>query len=85
VRKIMKPEDEIILLEIMRTNFNAPELELKNDMTADQIPAWDSFAHIRLVLLIEEEFGIHFPTNLIHKLRDVGHMKEIISELINAK
>jgi acyl carrier protein len=75
----LKPEDEARLAEIFRTLFNNPALQLKNELTANDVPGWDSFNHINLVMYVEEEFGIHFTTREIAALRNVGEFKILIA------
>lgn len=35
--------DERKLTEVFRTIFNIPDLELRDDLTAADVPGWDSF------------------------------------------
>jgi acyl carrier protein len=57
--------------------FHRP-VEVSDDLTADQIPEWDSVAHINLMFGIEEEFGIQFPGNRFAELRTVRELKEYL-------
>lgn len=75
----LNPKDEARLADIFRTLFNNPALELKNDLTASDVPGWDSFNHINLVMYVEEEFKIHFTTREIAALKNVGEFKILIS------
>lgn len=74
----LSPKDEARLTEIFRTVFNNPALELSNSLTAVDVPGWDSFNHINLVMYVEEEFGIRFTTREIAALKDVGEFKILI-------
>jgi acyl carrier protein len=47
-------------------------------MTADDVPGWDSFNHINLIVAVEERFGIKFKTAELESLRNVAHLTEII-------
>ena len=40
---------------------------------------WDSLAQMETILLVEEEYGIEFPINLIPSVLTVGDFQEIIN------
>ena len=75
----LNPADEIKLTGIFRTLFNDPELRLGDELTASDVPGWDSFNHINLVMYIEEEFAIQFTTREIAGLKNVGEFKVLIA------
>ena len=70
--EVLSQENEKKLTDIFRTLFDNPSLVLHDELTAPQVPGWDSFNHINLVMQIEEEFGIRFSTEEISSLKDVG-------------
>lgn len=80
----MKSADEKKLTEIFRVLFNMPELELRDNLTARDVPLWDSFNHINLIMNIESEFDIRFTTDEIASLQNVGEMKVLINEKLEA-
>lgn len=75
----MKPEDLQRLTTVFRTLFNMPDLELRDDLTARDVPGWDSFNHVNLVILIEEEFGIRFTTDEVGSMQNVGDLKKLLA------
>ena len=40
--------------------FENDELRLSDGMSQSTLPAWDSFAQVKLVIGLEEEFGVKF-------------------------
>lgn len=64
---------------VFRDLFNDPELEITDAMTAADVPGWDSFNHINLVIMIEEQFKIRFTTTEIDGLANVGQFKALIA------
>jgi acyl carrier protein len=46
--------------------------------TAQEVPGWDSLAHINLVAAVEEEFRIRFAMAELQKLQNVGEMVALI-------
>ncbi|MFH1024904.1 MAG: acyl carrier protein [Planctomycetota bacterium] len=43
-------------------------------MTASDVPGWDSFNHINLVIQIEEEFHVRFTTEEVSNFKNVGDL-----------
>ncbi len=66
------------LTDIFRTVFEDPAIELTPDMTADDLPCWDSMNHITLVVEAECRFGIQFQTSEIEELKSVGELLQLI-------
>ena len=76
--------DERKLTEVFRTIFNIPDLELRDDLTAADVPGWDSFNHVNLVIAIEMEFGVTFTTDEISALQNVGDMKRLLQRTLGS-
>jgi acyl carrier protein len=67
------------LTEVFRTTFADESIELLPEMTADDIPAWDSVTHIQLIFAVEEEFGITLTMKDLEGLDDVGALRAAIA------
>jgi acyl carrier protein len=80
----MNDEQLEILTEIFRTLFNNPELNLDDELVATDVPGWDSFNHINLIINIEEEFGVKFTNAEVGKMQNVGDLKKILAIKISA-
>lgn len=64
--------------ETMRREFKNPAIAIDLDTTAEDIDGWDSLAHARLILALEERFGIEFPAARLFDLDNVGELVELI-------
>jgi sugar O-acyltransferase (sialic acid O-acetyltransferase NeuD family) len=53
------------LVGIFREIFENPSLTVAHNTSQRDVPEWDSVAHIKLVLAIEQEFGVSFTTEEI--------------------
>ncbi len=69
---------ERVLCDIARTLFRQPDLELHDELTASQVPAWDSLNHVNFVIQIEEELGIRFRNDEVAQLANVGELKSMV-------
>lgn len=45
---------------------------------ASDVPAWDSLAHINVVLALEREFGVKFTSIEVQEMQNIGHIVELI-------
>ena len=66
------------LTPIFRDVFDDDDLKLRPDMTADDVPDWDSMSHIRLVLTVERQFQKKFPASRVSQLKNVGDLVSLI-------
>ena len=73
------------LTDIFRDLFDDDSLVLKPETTAADIPGWDSFNHINLLVAAEAAFGIKFMTAETESLHNVGHLVQVIEEKLQKK
>jgi acyl carrier protein len=67
------------LTDIMRDVFDDDSIEPSEAMTADDVDAWDSLSHIRLMVSIEKRFQIKFTNAEVERLRNVGDLLNVIN------
>ncbi len=53
--------------------------------TAEDIDGWDSLAHARLIMRIEEDFGVRFPGHRLFDLDNVGDIVSLVEECLAAE
>lgn len=72
--------DELIkkLTTIFRDVFEDDTIVLNRQMTADDIEGWDSLAHMRLILSVENDFGLRLPSTKVGGLKNVGELIDLI-------
>jgi acyl carrier protein len=63
-----------------RDVFSKPELVLTEATNAADVDGWDSFAHINLIVAIEEAFGIAFDTDELGRMACVGDLITLMVE-----
>jgi len=80
-----EPEITARLTRIFRDVFDDDELELRPDMTADDVDGWDSLRHVRLVLTVEKAFGTRFPASEVANLKNVGELVALIGKRTQAQ
>lgn len=53
-----------------------PEDQITDELAYDQIPQWDSFNHVNLMLMLEASYGIVVDEDLMVELTSVRAMRE---------
>ena len=70
------------LSDIFKVLFNRPDLELNDNLTAKDVPGWDSFNVVNLIINIEEEFGVRFSNDEVGGMQNVGNLKKLLATKI---
>ncbi|MGD0798767.1 MAG: acyl carrier protein [Acidobacteriaceae bacterium] len=73
------------LTEIFHDLFDDDTLVLTPELTAADVPEWDSFNHINLIVAVESTFKIKFQTAELEQLHTVGHLADLIAEKLAAQ
>lgn len=69
---------KIILNELTLNDF-----DLKDETTANQVPGWDSFNHINVILAVEKDYNIHFKGLEILRVKNIGELQKLIDSKLN--
>jgi acyl carrier protein len=73
------------LQSVFREVFNNDDLVLRSEMTAADIPAWDSLTNINLIIATEMAFGVRLKPREINALANVGTMVELLGRAMEAR
>ena len=71
------------LTPIFQEIFDNDDIIPHSEMTANDVSEWDSLSNIRLVVAVEEEFGIQFSTGEVAGLSNVGEFVSVIQHRVN--
>ena len=66
------------LQRVFRDVFSSDTLEIRDDMTAADVPDWDSLNHINLVVAAERDFKVSLTTKEVATLKNVGQFIDLI-------
>ncbi|HBX49629.1 MAG: hypothetical protein A2275_07070 [Bacteroidetes bacterium RIFOXYA12_FULL_35_11] len=71
----------MILLEIkdkiqiiFREVFREPSLELKDELSANDVAKWDSLHHMTMIAAVEKEFKIKFKLKELVAMKNAGDL-----------
>ena len=75
-------DDETIyaeLTEIFNEVFMSDTMKLTPELSAKDVPGWDSFKQIEIMVTVEERFKIKLNTREIDSLKNVGDLAQVIA------
>ena len=72
------------LQDVFREVFDDEALEIRDDLVAADVEAWDSLNHVKLVVAIEDCFGVNFANREIAGWENVGDMRKALAAKLSA-
>jgi len=67
-----------VLTEIFRDVFMR-DVALRPELTAKDVPGWDSFKQIEIIVALEEKYNIKFHTRELDSLHNVGDLARVLA------
>lgn len=70
-------EQNVILEKItaiIRDLFDEYDGPVTMETTANDVAQWDSLSHVRLMVMIEMELGVHFSTSEMQSFKNLGDL-----------
>ena len=69
---------EHTLTKVFQDIFDDDSIVVRPDLSANDVPEWDSLTHIRMLLTVEREFKITFSITEVGDLKNVGELTDLI-------
>jgi acyl carrier protein len=63
---------------VVREQLDDDDIVLSLSTVANAVEGWDSLAHVRIIIAVEEEFGVQFHTSDIISLHNVGDLVDLV-------
>ena len=76
----MPPSVRQRIFEIFREVFQRPDLQLSPEMMTGDIPGWDSFKNVEILLACEEKLAIRFRSKEMDQIRSIGDLISICEQ-----
>lgn len=80
-----RPEILERLTKIIGQVLGNDQLTLKETATADDVPGWDSFSHINIIVGAEGEFGVKFNASELEEMKNVGDFVSAVEKHLSKK
>ena len=75
-----EPEIYAALTAIFRDVFLRDDIALTPTLCAKDVPDWDSFKQIEIIIAVEERFGLKFRTREMDSLNEVSDLVRLVAE-----
>lgn len=66
------------LEEILATVFQMNAADITDEITMAEVERWDSLTHMKLVVALEEAYGIELGADQIMAMKSVKMIKQIV-------
>ncbi|MEA2996827.1 MAG: hypothetical protein QOG74_2376 [Alphaproteobacteria bacterium] len=73
------------LRAIMAKNLRLPAERVGPEAAIGNVPNWDSTAHMRIMLALEDEFGIELNESQMVEMTSLAKIRAVVEELCAAK
>ena len=70
------------LQPLFRDVLDVPDLELTEDLSAKDVPEWDSLNHVRIISAVEKNFSVRLTSSELEKSQNVGDLAQLVSTKI---
>ena len=79
----MQPDEiKSRLTPIFRDVFSDDALVVSENMTAQEVPAWDSLSHINMIMAVEKAFDVRFSIKDVRVMKNVGGLIDLIMKKV---
>lgn len=69
---------------IARDAFDDDGLVVTDATNAEDVPGWDSLAHVNFMYAVEEEFDVQFDEDEFAGFANIGELKELLAAKVPA-
>jgi len=73
--------DRQALLELIAKTLEIPVEDIPDDASTTTVPAWDSLAHLKIILAVENATGYQFSTAEIPELTSVARIEQALRKV----
>ena len=68
------------LSEIFSEVFMRDNIAIDPALTAKEVPGWDSFKQVEIIMAAEERFGMRFTSSEVDRFRCLGDLMEVVAQ-----
>jgi len=69
-----KEKIKIKVQAVLREVFEKKDLEIHDELNAEDIEEWDSFAHLNLIMTLEQKFSVNFALGELQDMKNIGDL-----------
>ena len=80
----MNQNDAIAKLQSIFDSIFLEPVKVTPELSAADVPEWDSLMHISLVVAVEKAFSVHFHVGEVEGTRNIGEFANLILKRLQA-
>ena len=65
--------------EVFREVFSRGDITLRPELTAADVPGWDSFKQVEIIMATEERFAMRFTSAEVDRFRCLGDLMAVVA------
>jgi len=69
------------LQSVFSAVFRRQDIIITSGLSATDVPGWDSFKHVNIIIATEEYFEIKFDSSDIDAMVSIGDLAQVIAKL----
>ena len=78
----MREKDILSQLEsVIKETLGNPNISIKRESTAKDIPEWDSLNHVLVIVAIEKAFNLSFEPSQVASFQNIGDIIDCIDKI----
>ncbi len=70
------------LTEVIQDQLDLDSLQLTPATTAADVEGWDSLANVRIMIALEQAFGVTFSAHQITSVENVGELLDMVAGML---
>lgn len=68
-----------LVVQVMQESFDLDTIDYRDNLTAADVPGWDSLSNIRFMVAVEQEFGRRLSMAQWQALKSVGDLVDFLT------
>ena len=81
----MTQSEIIAKLQILFDDIFLDQVDLTPELSAQDVPEWDSLTQINILITVEKAFGIRFRVGEVEATRNVGQFADLIGKRVDER
>jgi acyl carrier protein len=74
----MQQQEVMAKLQEVFDNVFLQKIDVRPDLSANDVEEWDSLTHVSLILAVEQAFGIRFRVGEVESTKNLGDLAGLI-------
>ena len=81
----MQQQEVMARLQEVFDSVFLQNVEVRRELSANDVEEWDSLTHVSLVLAVEQAFGIRFRVGEVESTKNVGDLADLIIKRLSQR